>query len=122
LAALISETLFLNANAVKEQSIRMGIKKKPLVEELPLKVFAKDEITMAPLTGFKQKGIFYNKGRHGSGATVNANHLNKLFENELKKFEFDKIKLQQLKERLLFQPFICFSLTMASCFVLNNSW
>jgi DNA invertase Pin-like site-specific DNA recombinase len=89
--ALVSEELFLKANDVILQNPRNGIPKKFKTETLPLKGFAKDEISLSPFTGYQQKGIFYYKSRHnGTCVNVNAEYLNSRFKNELNQFEFNK--------------------------------
>ena len=98
---LISKELFIRANSVKNESSRLGTNKVYEVNELPLKTFARDEATMSPLTGFKQKGIYYYKARHdGAKANVNAAHLNKLFIKQLKQYEIDKTYIESLKGKL----------------------
>ena len=97
--ALISEELFLKANNVVSENPLNGIPKKFKIDELPLKTFAKDEVSLSPFTGYKQKGIFYYKTRHdGTCVNVNAKHLNMLFAEELKRFEFDKKYMTEIKD------------------------
>src|SRR5205814_3888152 len=80
------------------------------------KVFAKadtsDEATIpecvaasgnvgAPFTGYHQKGIFYYKSRHkGKAVNINAKHLNNLFTEELRQFEFDKKYSKNLQDEI----------------------
>jgi site-specific DNA recombinase len=65
---------------------------------LPLKVFVKDEETLSPFTGFKQKGIWYYKARGtDTRVNVNAKKLNSKFETLLKHFEFRKEHREKLK-------------------------
>jgi site-specific DNA recombinase len=98
---LVSEELFFKANSIVTQSPLKGIAKKFKIEELPLKSFAKDEISNSPFTGYRQKGIYYYKTRDvGSCVNVRAAHLNGLFSRELKKFEFDKIHHSELKDSI----------------------
>src|SRR5437879_1660834 len=86
---LISETLFFKANNIRTQNPLYGIPKKFKIDELPLKSFAKDEFSNSPFTGYKQKGIYYYKTRDaGTCVNVRATHLNGLFSDELKRFEF----------------------------------
>ena len=73
--------------------------KKYKVDELPLKTFAKDEVSLSPFTGYKQKGIYYYKTRqNGSCVNVRANHLNNLFATELRNFEFKNENSEKLKD------------------------
>ena len=80
-------------------------------EELPLKVFTKDAVTMSPFKGYlnKKKNLYYYKARdNGAKVNVSAKGLNKRFSEELKRYQYDK-KYQallkaaiqkQLKEKL----------------------
>lgn len=100
--ALISLETFLKANKLLATAVNTGIPKKHKIEDLPLKIFAKDEISGAPLTGFKQKGIWYYKGRGKEvRMTVNALKLNNKFINLLKQYEYKKKYLPKLKAALL---------------------
>jgi len=100
--ALVSEELFLKANDILLQNPRNGIAKKFKTDALPLKGFAKDEISLSPFTGYQQKGIFYYKSRHKrTCVNVNAEHLNNRFKNELNQFEFNKNDFGMLREVML---------------------
>src|SRR5579862_6504614 len=89
--ALVSEELFLKANNVILQNPRCAIPKQFKTDALPLKGFAKDEISLSPFTGYKQKEIYYYKTRdNGTCVNVNAEHLNNKFSEQLKQFEFEK--------------------------------
>ncbi len=100
--ALVNEELFLKANDILLQNPRNGIAKKFKTDELPLKGFAKDEISLSPFTGYQQKGIFYYKTRHnGTCVNVNAEYLNRRFKNELNQFEFNKNDFGMLKDIML---------------------
>jgi hypothetical protein len=63
--ALIDINSFLKANQIKQQNPRTGVPKNLRNEELPLKVFIKDEISGSPFTGYynKPKKIYYYKSR-----------------------------------------------------------
>lgn len=85
---LVSVDLFKKANTVLSINPHKGISKKFKIEPLPLKSFAKDAITLSPLTGYFQKGFYYYKARDkGVSVNVRADHLNSLFENEIAKLE-----------------------------------
>jgi site-specific DNA recombinase len=116
-AALVSEELFLRANRVIAEEPRIGIAKKHKIDDLPLKIFAKAEVprsaessdccdTVAiaetsPMTGYKRKGIYYYKSRRkGAAVNVNAKHLNNLFSEELRKFDYDKKQTGKLKNEI----------------------
>ena len=86
-----------------------GVPKILKNEEVPLKIFAKDDISGQPLTGYKTKGIWYYKTKQSaSPVNVRANTLNNLFLETLKEFEYRselKLKLEKaiktgLKQRL----------------------
>jgi len=99
--ALVSEDLFYKANNIIPKNSSKGTPKKFKVAELPLKTFAKDEISLSPFTGYIQKGIYYYKTRHtGTCINVEAKHLNNLFINELKNFEFVKHHTSQLQKAI----------------------
>ena len=99
--ALISEDLFFKANNITPKNSSKGVSKKYKIAELALKTFAKDEISLSPFTGYIQKGIYYYKTRQtGTCINVSANHLNSLFINELKGFEFVKEHTAKLKEAI----------------------
>ena len=94
---LVSEELFNRANGIISQNPHKGISKKFKIEELPLKSFAKDEVSLSPFTGYVQKGIYYYKTRaKGTAVNVRAEHLNSLFEAEI-----EKLKFKQAYERRL---------------------
>ena len=99
--SLISEEVFYKANNIISQNPLKGISKKYKVEALPLKIFAKDEISKSPFSGYKQKGIYYYKTLHvGTCVNVRASRLNDLFCEELKKFEFDEIGVSQVYDSI----------------------
>ena len=111
--ALVSEELFFAANRVISGEPRSGIAKQFKIEELPLKIFAKSEASDSsgitgssdtadrPLTGYIKKGIYYYKSRQkGKAVNVNAKHLNGLFIDELKRYEYDKKHSQKLREEI----------------------
>ncbi len=90
---LIDEETFMKANNVAKLNPRAGIARKQKADQLPLKVFAKDAISLSPFTGYlhKQKNIYYYKARvQGACVNVGAKRLNDLFLEELKKYEFSK--------------------------------
>ncbi len=95
---LVSEELFLKANNVIAQNPHLGISKQFKTEALPLKGFAKDEISLSPFTGYQQKGIYYYKTRqNGTCVNIKADYLNNRFKENLEHFEFDKVLAQELK-------------------------
>ena len=87
-----------------------GVPKVSRHDELPLKTFAKDELSLMPFTGYKTKGNWYYKIKAGQNpVNVSANKLNELFATLLRGYQYKpalrshiattlKVKL---KERLL---------------------
>ena len=69
---LVSVELFQKANNIILNNPHKGIAKKAKVEELPLKGFARDEVSQSPFTGYAQKGQWYYKTR-GIGTRMNQN-------------------------------------------------
>ena len=90
---------------------------------MPLKTFAKSECLSAfpiifeetanagtseeagkpglPFTGYIKKGVYYYKTRgRGKAINVNATHLNKLFSEKLKMFEFDRKYTKVLRGKM----------------------
>jgi len=94
---------FIKANTISKQNPRAGIAKVYRTDALPLKVFAKDEISLSPFTGYhnKKKDLYYYKARNkGVGVNISAPFLNKKFASFLKEFEYDKKYKPKLKEAL----------------------
>ena len=101
---LISEDLFKRANGVISQNPHKGISKKFKIDALPLKSFARDEISQSPFTGYIQKGIYYYKTRgKGTAVNVRATHLNSLFENEIDKLGYNPRYEKELREIIIDQ-------------------
>ena len=89
--AIITLEMFLRANDLLKTAVCAGIPKKHKQEEVPLKIFAREEGSESPLTAFKQKGIWYDKARAKDvRMTINAERLNALFEDYLRQFEHNK--------------------------------
>lgn len=87
----------------------MGVAKNAKKDDLPLKVYAKEEASQSPLTGYIKKGNWYYKaGTKGVGVNISAKKLNAYFEELLKQFEYNKkykeklrtILVKKLKEKL----------------------
>ena len=114
--ALVPENLFIAANEVAAVASGAGIAKRFKIDDLPLKIFAKADTSptlplsakngenakaAAPLTGYRKKGIYYYKSRgKGPAINVNAGHLNKLFSDQLSRFEYDKRHTKKLQEKI----------------------
>jgi hypothetical protein len=88
---LIDLRTFLKSNELLQNAPNAGISKHHKRDELPLKLFVKEEISGSPLTGYIKKGNWYYKARaKGAGVNINAIKLNVLFKDYLKQFEFKK--------------------------------
>jgi hypothetical protein len=86
-----------------------GVPKVSRHDEVPLKTFARDEVSKMPFTGYKTKGNWYYKIKEGKHpVNVSAKHLNSLFVTLLSGFEYNpnqRSKIvnaitKKLKERL----------------------
>jgi site-specific DNA recombinase len=100
--ALIDLKTFLKAGERLNQSNVVGIPKVFSHEEVPLKIFAKDEISRQPLTGYITKKNWYYKTKSTPiPINVKAEKLNEIFAEELVKFEYNKEKKATLKKVLL---------------------
>jgi site-specific DNA recombinase len=99
--ALVDLKTFLKANDLLAQASNAGIAKVPRKEDLPLKVFVREEQTGSPLTGYKTKGNWYYKARaKGVGVNIRAEALNALFAESLKTFEYDRKYRKVLAEKI----------------------
>jgi site-specific DNA recombinase len=102
--ALIKEDIFLKANNISKQNAISGVPKNLCLDELPLKVFVRDEISNSPFTGYenKKKKLFYYKTRDtGTKINISAKKLNSHFENLLQSFEYDESTKDKLRLVLL---------------------
>ncbi len=101
--ALVNLKTFLKANDLFKSEPTAGIAKSYRVEEAPLKIFAKDELSLCPLTAYIKKEHWYYKTRNKSGKlNINAFRLNTHFEDLLRKFEYSK-KYKEVLSKLLMQ-------------------
>ncbi|CAN5752567.1 recombinase family protein [soil metagenome] len=100
---LISEELFINANNIQHSNPRAGIPKFQKNDELPLKVFVKDDNSSSPFTGYinKKKKLAYYKSRDkGTAVNVSAKSLNALFRDLINDYKYDKQFRSQLRNAL----------------------
>jgi site-specific DNA recombinase len=96
--ALIDLETFLKANNILNEAPTCGIAKTHKVEELPLKIFARDKESNCKLTGYIKKGHWYYKTRNKSGkVNINAEKLHRLFIDLLQSFECNKLYKGKLK-------------------------
>ena len=99
---LIDLQTFLKANDMLAEARNAGVPKLPKHDEVPLKVFAKEEVTTSPLTGYRTKGNWYYKARtKGVGVNVRASVLNQKFEEFLSGFQYNKAFYKTLKCKLI---------------------
>ena len=71
-------------------------------KEVPLKIFAKDEFTNAPFTGYITKNNWYYKIKYKQTAVnVRADHLNQKFKNFLSQFEYKNVYENRLKKLII---------------------
>lgn len=117
--ALISEAAFLAANGAAAAESPRNIAKRFKIAALPLKTFAKAETARnarlfpgnraktgaggsgGELTGYFKKGLYYYKSRgKGKPVNVNAAHLNGLFTDMLRNYEYDKKYTSRLRAEI----------------------
>lgn len=99
--ALIDLETFLKANNALDTEPMAHIPKTHRIEQLPLKIFARDEISGCLFTGYTKKGHWYYKTRNGCGkVNINAVKLNEQFRNFLSQFEYNKHYKSSLKKIL----------------------
>ena len=99
---LIDLKMFLKANEHLQRAAGAGMAKQHKQEELPLKIFEREEESGSPFTGYIKKGNWYYKARaKGIGVNVSAKALNSTFKNLLTQFEYNKQYKGKLKKALL---------------------
>ncbi len=100
--ALIDLKTFLKVQARLNETPIAGIPKESKHDEVPLKVFAKDDLTGLPFTGYQTKGIWYYKLKKADvPVNVNAKIMNDDFVILLSRFEVKNAKMPLLKKLLL---------------------
>jgi DNA invertase Pin-like site-specific DNA recombinase len=96
---LVDLATFLKANEVLKNAPTAGVAKVFRHEQVPLKIFVKDEISGQPFTGYSTKNNWYYKTKSKTFPTnVKAEKLNDLFVQFLKLFEYDKKYKPELKK------------------------
>lgn len=99
--ALIDVKTFIKANGLLASAPTVGIAKTNRVEELPLKIFAKDEISNCQFTGYIKKGNWYYKTRNKTGkVNISAIKLNEHFKQLLQQFEYNPKCKNLLRKKL----------------------
>lgn len=99
---LIDLETFLKASQLLNTASSLGIAKTHRIEELPLKIFARDELSGWRFTGYQKKGHWYYKTRNtNSKVNINAVKLNNHFSNLLETFEYRKDYRNKLKKCLV---------------------
>ncbi len=100
--ALVDMKTFAKVNELFDNAINVAVPKQHQRDEVPLKVFAKDEDSGLPFTGYKTKGNWYYKVKRAAvPVNVRADTLNTLFVARLKAFEYKKSEKAKLKKLLL---------------------
>ena len=106
---LIDLKTFLAAQDVLNNNPFVGVAKVFRHDEVPLKIFVKDEVSGKPFTGYTTRGNWYYKTKDAAiPVNVSSKLLNGLFVNLLSKYEynptlkkkFEAILTSELKSRL----------------------
>ena len=106
---LIDLKTFLAAQDVLNNNPFVGVAKVFRHDEVPLKIFVKDEVSGKPFTGYTTRGNWYYKTKDAAiPVNVSSKQLNGLFVNLLSKYEynptlkkkFEAILTSELKSRL----------------------
>ena len=106
---LIDLKTFLTVQDVLNDNPIVGVPKISRHDEVPLKIFAKDELSGKPFTGYITKGNWYYKTKDtATPVNISSKHLNSLFVTLLSKYEFkqscktkfETILTKELKNRL----------------------
>lgn len=88
---IFSNPFYLKANNIMQQYPNAGKPKLFKHDEVPLKIFTKNEISNQPLTGYKTKANWYYKTKKTTvPINIKAQKLNSLFVNYLSDFEYKK--------------------------------
>lgn len=99
--ALVDLKTFMAANDLLQQNPIAGVPKQWRHELLPLKLYAKDEESGQPFTGYKTKGNWYYKRKSGpEPVNIKAEKLNSLFVGLLQQFEYQKSMKDDLGKKL----------------------
>ena len=107
--ALIDLKTFLAANDMLQNATSANIPKQYRHEEVPLKIFIRDEVSGQPLSGYITKGNWYYKTKNiASAVNISAKKLDALFVTNLSNFEYKeehkptlkKLMLEKIKTRL----------------------
>ena len=107
--ALIDLKTFLAANGMLQNATSANIPKQYRHEEVPLKIFIRDEVSGQPLSGYITKGNWYYKTKNvATPVNISAKKLDALFITNLSNFEYKeeykptikKLMLEKIKARL----------------------
>jgi site-specific DNA recombinase len=98
---LIDIKIFIAVQDILNDVPVAGVAKVYRHDEVPLKSFAKDELSFLPFTGYKTKGNWYYKIKRGQyPVNVSANKLNRLFVTLLSGYEFKPVLRNQIEKTL----------------------
>lgn len=96
---LIDLKTFMKANEILAKANNVNVAKKFHHEQLPLKIFARDEVTGDKLSGCKTKGNWYYKTKSSRiPLNIKAHILNDLFSKKLIEFEYNKSEKKDLAQ------------------------
>ena len=99
--ALVDVKTFMKVQDILNDNPIAGVPKVSRHDEVPLKTFARDEVSKMPFTGYKTKGNWYYKIKEGpSPVNVNAKQLNSLFVNLLTNYQYNPAVRKQLQSTL----------------------
>ncbi|MBM3442551.1 MAG: hypothetical protein FJX89_07620 [Bacteroidetes bacterium] len=86
---LVDIKIFMKVQDILNDNPIAGVPKVFRHDEVPLKTFARDELSKRSFTGYKTKGIWYYKTKDGpTPVNVNARYLNGAFTDLLTQYEY----------------------------------
>ena len=98
---LIDLKTFLAVQNILNNTPAVGVPKVSRHDDVPLKIFARDEVSGKPFTGYITKGNWYYKIKDAATpVNVSSKYLNGLFVSKLSKYEYDA-SLQRKLERFM---------------------
>ena len=99
---LIDIKTFLAVQEILNGQPVAGVPKVSRHDEVPLKIFAKDEESGIVFTGYKTKGIWYYKTKNSpSPVNINANKLNSFFVTLLTKYQYNQAYKKKLEKAIM---------------------
>jgi hypothetical protein len=78
--ALVDLQTFMRANKLLDKAVNVNVAKTRLTDHLPIKIFAKEERSLSPMSGYIKKGNWYYTALgQNIGVNVSAKQLHSLF-------------------------------------------